>query len=122
MPDVEQAVADDDWHRVNLLADTVRDDELLTLENESLLTRLFHSDGVRVFDKRPVCFNCSCDTGRIEEMLRALGEAELQSILAEQGRIAVGCEFCARRHRFDPVDVSRILAGATDQGGPGSVH
>lgn len=121
LPDAQQA-ADDDWGRIRLLAETARDSELLGLTNEQLLARLFQQDDLRVFDKRDVSFNCSCSAGRIEEMLRTLGEAELRSILAEQGHIAVCCEFCNMKHRFDPVDVTRIIAGAVDLPGPDSLH
>lgn len=122
MPDAQEIANDDDWNRVTMLANTLRDDELLTLPNEQILTRLFHEEQVRVYDQRPVAFSCSCDAGRVEEMLRGLGEKELHSILAEQGHISVGCEFCARKHCFDPVDVTRILAGAVDQSDPTSLH
>ena len=37
-------------------------------------------------------------------MLRSLGTAEVESIIAEQGRVDVGCEFCGAQYGFDPLD------------------
>ena len=119
LPDARR---DDDWHRVHLLAETLaHGDELLALSNAQLLKRLFHQDDLRLFDPRAVEFRCTCSGDRIETMLRALGEEELEAILAEQGEIRVVCEFCNKARRFDRVDVARLLSG----GGPGqspSVH
>ena len=113
---------DDDWRRVQLLADTLaRGDELVALGNVELVNRLFHEDDVRLFDPCAVRFRCTCSGDRIETILRALGEEELEAILAEQGEIGVVCEFCNKARRFDRVDVARLLSG----GGPGqspSVH
>lgn len=113
---------DDDWNRIQLLAETTRDNELLGLRHEQLLKRLFVEDDLRLFDRRPVQFRCSCSTARIETVLKSLGAAELDAILAEQGRISVDCEFCNRQRRFDAVDVARILAGGPDSGAPDALH
>jgi len=92
------------------LADTVEERELLSLPVQKLLHRLFHEEDVRLFEPDPVAFRCSCSRGRIAETLRALGEAEVDSILAEQGEIAVTCEFCNRDYRFDAVDARGLFS------------
>jgi molecular chaperone Hsp33 len=43
-------------------------------------------------------------------------------VLAERGVIEVGCEFCGRQWRFDPVDAARALAAADPAAGGRSVH
>ena len=45
-----------------------------------------------------------------------LGEAEAQAAVTEQGHVDVTCEYCGRRQRFDPIDVSRLFAGNTVSG------
>lgn len=113
---------DDDWRRVQLLAQTLAEtDELLNLAHREVLGRLFNQDDVRLADARGVHFRCTCSHERIETMLQALGEEELRSILAEQGEITVVCEFCNRERRFDPVDVERLLAGGAPSSGS-TVH
>ena len=113
---------DDDWRRVHLLAETLtHGDELLALGNAQLLHRLFHQDDLRLFDPRAIQFRCTCSGDRIETMLRALGEEELEAILEEQGEIGVVCEFCNKARRFDRVDVARLLSGRGPDHSP-SVH
>ena len=48
-------------------------------------------------------------------MLRGLGKEEADSILAEQGRIEVGCDFCGNQEHFDAVDVGRLFTPAAQQ-------
>jgi molecular chaperone Hsp33 len=99
----------DGWERTVTLADTVEERELLSLPVQNLLRRLFHEEDVRLYEPDPVAFRCGCSRGRIAETLRALGEVEVDSILAEQGEIAVTCEFCNRDYRFDAVDASELF-------------
>jgi molecular chaperone Hsp33 len=56
-------------------------------------------------------------------MLKGLGQEEADSILAEQGRIEVGCDFCGNQERFDAVDVARLFTPVAQQSPlPGSVQ
>ncbi len=98
-----------DWDRVALLADTLRDEELLQLDCEKLLFRLFHEEKVRLFDSEPVEFACSCSRTKIENTLRLLGRDELESILEERGNIEVNCEFCNKHYEFDKIDTENLL-------------
>jgi molecular chaperone Hsp33 len=100
----------DDWERIEILADTVTEQELLELDCEHLLYRLFNEEEVRLFDAEPVEFQCSCSRPRIERTLRALGSDELEDILKEHCTIQVGCEFCSERYLFDRIDVETLLA------------
>ncbi|MEY3288048.1 MAG: hypothetical protein RLZZ419_290 [Pseudomonadota bacterium] len=99
----------DDWQRIEILANTVTEQELLELDCEDMLYKLFNAEAVRLFDAEPVKFQCVCSRPRIERTLRALGEEELQDILQEQGSIKVGCEFCGEQYLFDQVDVETLL-------------
>jgi molecular chaperone Hsp33 len=99
-----------DWERIEILADTVTEQELLELDCEHLLYRLFNEEKVRLFDAEPVEFQCACSRSRIERTLRAMGREELEDILQEQGTIQVGCEFCSENYLFDRIDVETLLA------------
>lgn len=99
-----------DWERIEILADTVTEQELLELNCEQLLYRLFNEEKVRLFDADPVEFQCACSRSKIERTLRAMGREELEDILQEQGTIQVGCEFCSEHYLFDRVDVETLLA------------
>jgi molecular chaperone Hsp33 len=99
----------DDWERIEMLANTVTEQELLELDCEDLLYRLFHQEKVRLFDSELVTFDCSCSKPKIENALRLLGRQELEGILHERGLIEVNCEFCNKHYRFDKIDVEQLL-------------
>jgi molecular chaperone Hsp33 len=74
------------------------------------LASLFPADDVRAFRPREPRFGCSCSRPRVEAALRLLGSAEVESILAERGSVAVDCEFCNRRYEFDPGQARALFA------------
>ena len=100
----------DGWNRVQLLADTVRDDELLELGSIKLIERLFSEEDVRVFDPRPVRYHCPYDIEKIEAMLVSVGRAECESILAEQGEIRVHDDICNHEYVLDAARVAALFA------------
>jgi molecular chaperone Hsp33 len=99
----------DAWDRLQQLGASLTTPELLTLDAERILRRLFHQDTLRLFDAQPLGFHCNCSRERTTAMLRALGADELHDILAERGHISVACEFCGMDYRFDAVDVAGLL-------------
>jgi len=109
-----QAHDSDAWERVNHLAATVTDEELIELDAEQLLYRLFHEESVNVFESEPVAFECSCSKERTLGMLKSLGRDELQDILKEQGNIDITCEFCNESYRFDAIDVEQLFSATPD--------
>ncbi len=90
------------WDRANAFVQSAEDDELLDpgISSETLLYRLFHEDGVRVFDRQEIRADCSCNSDKIEAVLGRYGEEEL-SDMVEDGVITVTCEFCRTPYRFD---------------------
>jgi molecular chaperone Hsp33 len=100
---------DDTWPRAVVLADTMKEDELLDLSAEPLLYRLFHEERVRLFDAEPVSFRCGCSRERIEGLLRSLGRDEVDAVLADEGVVEVTCEFCNRVYRVDAVDAAALF-------------
>lgn len=105
----EDSPDEDAWNRVLHLADTTRDDELLELEAPVLLHRLFHHEHLRLFEPDNIRFSCTCSEQRIRDMLFSLGEAEVESILQEEGEVSVNCEFCNTRYRYDNVDMAQLF-------------
>ncbi len=99
----------EDWNRMSALADTVTADELLNLDSQTLLHRLFHEEDVMLFAPEPVVFRCTCSRERTAEALVRIGREELDGILAEQGSIDVTCQFCNQLYVFDSVDVAMLF-------------
>ncbi|MFT3780242.1 MAG: Hsp33 family molecular chaperone HslO [Ottowia sp.] len=118
---------EDDYRRLAILARSLQREELLGLDADTILRRLFWEEKLLRFP--PLAggegprFACSCSRDRMTAMLKGLGVEEAGSILAEQGRIEVGCDFCGRQERFDAVDVARLFTPAEQQQPqPGSVQ
>lgn len=102
----------DGWSRIELLAGTVTPEELRSLPAETLLGRLFPEEAVRLFKPKPVVYDCPEDRDKVSEMLRSLGRAEVESILAEQGEIVVHDDICNHEYRFDAGDLDELFPPA----------
>lgn len=100
-----------DWQHAEHLANTLTDEELLTLDTREILHRLFHEDDVRLFEPEPLSFRCGCSSERIEQMILSLGPDEARSIIAEQGKVQVDCEFCNAQYIYDKVDIESLFSG-----------
>ena len=103
----------EDYHRIATLAASLKPEELLTLDAETILHRLFWQENLLRFVPEEGVpepkFACSCSRERVAGMLRSLGIDEIESILAERGEVEVGCDFCGAHYRFDPVDAARLF-------------
>lgn len=99
----------DAWNRIGHLAGTITDDELLNLPTEILLKRLFHEEDVRLFEASNTKFYCSCSRESVSGMLRMLGNEEITSIIEEQEKIEVNCDFCNAHYSFDKVDATQLM-------------
>lgn len=100
------------WEHATRLADTLSNEELLTLDFEQLLFRLYHQEKLRLFEPSAVSFECSCSEQRTLSAIRSLGEQELRDILAEQGSIDINCEFCHQHYHFNQAAIERLLHSA----------
>lgn len=118
MPNARAEDETDHWERCQMLAQTLEEQEMLTLPFQDLLYRLFHTDKVRLFEPDPVAFRCSCSRTRISATLKALGEEDLNTLIEERGKVEVTCEFCNREYQFDRVDVSELFTEAIPSAAP----
>lgn len=107
-----EAPDEDAWRRAQILADTLKPEELLLLPAITLIQRLYHEEDIRLFDAQRVTFFCSCSRENVATMLKMLGREEVDSILAERESIEVHCEFCNQRYEFDKVDAEMIFVDA----------
>ena len=103
----------EDYKRIAMLASSLKREELLTLDVDTILRRLFWEETVTRFepltgDSGPR-FACSCGRERVGRMILGLGEPEAQSILAERGDVEVACDFCGAQYRFDAIDIAQIF-------------
>lgn len=93
---------DEDWNRAQILGETVKPEELIDsqISAEELLIRLFHEEGVRVFDPQAIFHACRCSAERVRTVLQGLPQEDLD-YSAKDGVIEITCEFCSRGYSFD---------------------
>ena len=113
-----QYIADDDargstleaWTRTQAFFETIGEDELVDAELSSneLLFRLFHEDGVRVFDPKALAAVCRCSQERIETVLKSFEAAERADMVEPDGKIHVTCEFCSRLYAVAPETLEAV--------------
>jgi molecular chaperone Hsp33 len=106
---------EDDWRRVMVLMDSCTEDEFLdpNLHSNMLLMRLFHDEGVRVFEPLTIQKNCRCTQERVEGVLAMMSDEDVD-YMNKSGKILMRCEFCSHEYSFDfdAVKKERAKAGA----------
>jgi molecular chaperone Hsp33 len=113
LPDQEAIVAleerDEAWRRSVILMSSVTAAELLdpVLAPADLLFRLFHEDGVRVFEQQPISFGCRCSHERAARILASLPRQEVEDLIVE-GEVTVTCQFCNETQRFDEGEIAGL--------------
>ena len=113
--DEDEIGLNEHYNRIALLASSLKHEELLTLDAQTILRRLFWEEDLRLFPavtgQAAPHFACTCSRERVGQMIVSLGRDEVESILAERSDVEVGCEFCGLQYRFDPVDVAALFLG-----------
>lgn len=109
------------WNRVVMLASTLKNEELLSADIDTLMHRLFWEETIRVFDPLEPHFRCTCSREKVGDMLKMLGKSEIDEALAEQGRLAIQCDFCGQHYDFDKVDCAQLFADAQTLPPPKSI-
>ncbi len=107
----------DAYNRISILTASLTHAELLSLDVDTILHRLFWEEPLLRFEpmagEQTPKFACTCSRDRVGRMIRSLGAAEADSIIAERGDIEVGCEFCGQQYRFDAVDAAQLFIEPT---------
>ena len=103
-------IEEDDWRRAMILLDTCTDDELLAPDMHSnlLLMKLFHEEGVRVFEPQAVQKGCRCDSKKVERIILGMSQDDLD-YMADGMEVSMRCEFCSREFVFDLKEIQRKI-------------
>ena len=113
---VEQASEADEletWNRAVMLASTLKQEELLSTDIQTLMNRLFWEETIRVFEPAHPHFHCSCTREKVGNMLKMLGREEVEDALCELGHLGINCDFCGKHYDFDKVDCAQLFASDT---------
>jgi molecular chaperone Hsp33 len=101
------------WNRAVILASTLKQEELLSTDIQTLMQRLFWEETIRVFEPAHPQFHCSCTREKVGNMLKMLGREEVESALADLGQLGINCDFCGKHYDFDKVDCAQLFATDT---------
>ena len=120
----DQIGLNEHYNRIAMLASSLKQEELLTLDVDTILRRLFWEEQITRFEplmgETAPRFVCSCSRERVAKMIQSLGREEAESILEERGDIEVACEFCGVQYRFDPVDAAQLFTDSARLGQSGT--
>ena len=110
--DVDQDQREDDWRKAVILMASATEKEMLdpALPGKTLLFRLFHAEGARLFERRAFQARCRCSRERIDGVLKSIRREELADLRDPQGLVAVTCEFCSTQYAYDEADLDRVYA------------
>lgn len=97
---------EDEWRRAMVLLDSCTEDELLApdIGASELLLRLFHEEGVRVYDRTELRHECRCDEERVRNILLSMGAEDIEHA-SINGAIEMVCEFCSKAYVFQAKDI-----------------
>jgi molecular chaperone Hsp33 len=107
-------VREERWQHLQTLAQTLTASEMLALDNEELLNRLYHQEEVKLFPPRQFHYQCSCSRERTAKALVSIGKEEVDSIVIEQGEVSIACEFCGTDYRFDASEIALLFQDRGD--------
>ena len=107
--------SEETWERLSILSCTLKTRELLQTEGSTLLRRLFWEETVRLFDAQTLHFHCTCSREKVANMLKMLGRAEVESIVAEKGKVKTDCDFCGQRYEFEATDCAELFTEKSAQ-------
>ena len=97
------------WEYAVQIGATITAEELLTLDNATLLHRLYHETELRLYPERLIQFKCRCSHEKMQQVIGLLGEKETQDLVQEKGQVDIRCEFCSLNYTFDAIDVALLF-------------
>lgn len=122
IPGSEAESRAESWNRIVHLAATLSGPELLDVDSDTIIRRLFWQENLVELDNSTVRWHCPCTRNRVANMLRMLGRDEIESLLAERGKVSVSCNFCGKPYEFDAVDCAALFIENISDRGSQSLH
>jgi len=89
-----------DFEHVAQLTNTIIADEIFTLEAQALLYRLYHQEKVSIFEPQTVNYQCGCSSNKCLAAIAQIEASEIETILAEKGKISMTCDYCLTTYDF----------------------
>ena len=109
MPGQDTLQREQFWEYAVQLGQTISEEELLNLDNTTILHRLYHETELRLYTARPVRFECRCNEDKMKQVLTVLGKEDVDQLLKEKGQVEVRCDFCNQQYTFDARDITLLF-------------
>ena len=99
-----------DFEHLCQLTNTLKSTEMFSLKAEDLLYRLYHQEKVRLFEAQAVTYCCSCSEQKCLNAIAQIDPTELKSIIEEQNKVSMTCDYCRTTYKFDEKKLALFLA------------
>jgi molecular chaperone Hsp33 len=106
------ALDEDGWNRAQHLFQTLHQAELLAIDANELMGRLFSEEKVQVLKSQTLRFHCTCSKNRLKHVLISLGAHEAMACVQPDGFVSATCEFCSSHYQFDAFEIGGWFAAA----------
>ncbi|HEY5557909.1 Hsp33 family molecular chaperone HslO [Acetobacterium sp.] len=95
----------------NVLADTSSMTKLMDAGKtpEAILKEIFVNLDLNITTTEIVRFFCNCSRDRVTKALIAIGEAELEDMIADGESTEINCDFCSEKYVFSTEDLQLLL-------------
>ncbi len=104
------------WQHLIALSSTLTAEEMLSTDIATLQRRLFWQEDTTVFEPLYPTFHCGCNQEKAHNMLKMLGQAEVEQILREQGILTIRCDYCGKSYCFDSIDCKALFSPSSASG------
>ena len=99
-----------DFEHLCQLTNTIKSEEVFSLEAEALLYRLYHQEKVNIFEPQKVSYVCGCSADKCLSAISQIEPSEIKAILAEQGKISMTCDYCITTYDFDELSLKSFIS------------
>ncbi|AXY55601.1 Hsp33 family molecular chaperone HslO [Acinetobacter chinensis] len=97
----EQRWVDEDlWPRLTMLTETLKPEELIGLDANEILYRLYNEEEVRLPETEQLKFGCTCSKERCSLALIQIGSVAVRETLEHQNPLTMDCQFCNTQYSF----------------------
>lgn len=99
-----------DFDHLCQLTNTIKSEEIFSLEAQALLYRLYHQEQVNIFEPQKVSYVCGCSADKCLSAIAQIEPSEIKALLAEQGKISITCEYCITTYDFDELSLKSFIS------------
>ena len=98
-----------DFDHLCQLTNTIKSDEIFSVDSQELLYRLYHQEEVRLFEPQAISYKCSCSEEKCLNAISQIEPSELDNIIVEQGSVSMTCDYCLTTYQFKRPQLEQFI-------------